>query len=285
MPSTLKAGLFSVGVIVGNAISRIWAEQSRGDAVADLEAFIAIAPVATWVLDLEGRVTVWNKAAERLFGWPAAEVVHHLPPFGDAHCQPQPTRLLSKEGALLEVRLVTAPFRDLVGNGSTLLVMGEDLTRAPSGDAGGATITVRRPDPEKTPVRRRSGATTRILIIDNGESWGEDLAGIVSNLGYSVSRYTSAIEAARTVLLAHDEHQPAVLAVVGMVYANGTSGLDEKASLRALGIEAPILVSSDWGVRGHEHFGIAGVITRPYDADAISKALDLALTAGTRTSA
>jgi hypothetical protein len=62
-----------------------------------------------------------------------------------------------------------------------------------------------------------------------------------------------------------------------MVYANGTSGLDEKASLRTLGFEAPVLASSDWGVRGHEHFGIAGVITRPYDADAIAEALGLAL--------
>ena len=50
----LKAGLRSLGVLAGNAVSRIIAEQSRGDAVADLEAFIAIAPVPTWVLDARG---------------------------------------------------------------------------------------------------------------------------------------------------------------------------------------------------------------------------------------
>ena len=276
MPSTLKAGLLSLGVITGNAISRIWAEQSRGDAVADLEAFIAIAPVATWVLDLEGRVTMWNKAAERLLGWQAAEVVHQIPPFGDAHCQPQPTRLLTKEGALLEVRLVTASFRDVVGNDSTLLVMAEDLTRAPSGAAKVSSITVRRPVTQAVPAQRR-GEKPRVLIVDAGESWGQDLAGIVADLGYAVSRHASALEAADSILEARATHRPFALAVVGMVYTNGLSGLDEKAALRALGFDAPVLASSDWGVRGHEHFGISGVIIRPYDAGDVSKALDLAL--------
>jgi PAS domain S-box-containing protein len=36
LPATIKTGLHSLGAATGNAISRIWAEQSRGDAVADL---------------------------------------------------------------------------------------------------------------------------------------------------------------------------------------------------------------------------------------------------------
>jgi PAS domain S-box-containing protein len=275
MPSTLKAGLLGLGVITGNAISRIWAEQSRGDAVADLEAFITMAPVATWVLDLEGRVTMWNKAAERLLGWQADEVLRQLPPFGDAHVQPQPTRLFNKEGAILEVRLHTAPFRDVVGNGSTLLVMAEDLTRAPSGREGAPSITVRRTAREISP--RREGGKVRVLIVDGGEPWGQDLACIISSLGYEACRQATAADAAPAIREALAGGRPFMLAVVGMVYADRTSGLDEKATLRALGFEAPVVVSSDLEVRGHEHFDIAGVLTRPYEAATVSKALDQVL--------
>lgn len=275
MPATLRAGLLSLGVIAGNAISRIWAEQSRGDAVADLEAFISIAPVATWVLDLDGRVTMWNRAAERLFGWQVAEVLHQMPPFGDAHLQPQPTMLLSKEGTPLEVRLVTAPFRDVVGNGSSLLVMAEDLTRAPLSSPNAAPVDAMRArgDAEHDAAAANG---SRVLMIDAGESWGEDLAAIMAGLDYEVLRFPSALAAAEALLQARTEGSFA-FAVVGMVYADGTSGLDEKASLRALGFDAPILASSDWQVHGHKHFGIAGIITRPYDPEGVSAALGLAL--------
>ena len=45
----------SAGATTGTAISRILAEQSRGDAIADLEAVIAASPLATWALDGRGR--------------------------------------------------------------------------------------------------------------------------------------------------------------------------------------------------------------------------------------
>jgi PAS domain S-box-containing protein len=102
MPCTLRSGLRSLGVLAGNAVSRIIAEQSRGDAVADLEAFIGIAPVPTWVLDSTGSVTMWNKAAERVLGWQAGEVVGHPAPFGQAHREPQPVRLALRDGQTLE---------------------------------------------------------------------------------------------------------------------------------------------------------------------------------------
>jgi hypothetical protein len=172
--------------------------------------------------------------------------------------------------------LVTASFRDVVGNDSTLLVMAEDLTRVPSGAAKASSITVRRPMTEAASAPRK-GEKPRVLIVDAGESWGKDLAGIITDLGYVVSRQASALEAAECVLQARTAHRPFALAVVGMVYANGSSGLDEKASLRALGFDAPVLASSDWAVHGHEHFGISGVIIRPYDAGDVSKALHLAL--------
>ena len=84
MPPSLRNGLQALGATIGTAISRILAEQSRGDAIADLEAVIAASPLATWAVDGRGRITMWNKAAEKTFGWRAAEVSGSAPPWGPA---------------------------------------------------------------------------------------------------------------------------------------------------------------------------------------------------------
>ncbi|MDI3285120.1 ATP-binding protein [Polyangium sp. 15x6] len=48
-----------------------------------LTAFIAACPVAAMILDRDGTVRVWNPAAERMFGWSAAEAVGHFLPITD----------------------------------------------------------------------------------------------------------------------------------------------------------------------------------------------------------
>ena len=138
IPTSLKAGLHSLGTTVGNAVSRIMAERSRGDAVADLEAFITVAPLAAWLLDSDGRLTMWNRAAERLLGWQSVEVLGRRPPFGpqtqakpgrgDASHTVRELTLLTKDGTPVDVRLTMAPFRDVVGNASASIVMAEDLS-------------------------------------------------------------------------------------------------------------------------------------------------------------
>jgi len=278
IPLTLRAGLRSLGVLAGNAISRIVAEQSRGDAVADLEAFIGIAPIPTWVLDGQGRVTMWNKAAEKVFGWHAAELAGSAAPFATAHEAPQPVRLEGKNGRTIEARLVSAPFRDIVGNASTTLVMAEVLTASvPDGRPVPAVALAGPCADHETSERTIEGA--RILLLDRGEPWGEELSEILAALGCIATRCASPSEAASILADAETKRQRFDLAVVGMIYSDGLSGLDEKSALRNLGLQAPIMVSSDVSVRGHEHYGIASVITRPYDARAVANALAEALLA------
>src|SRR5688500_8758722 len=50
------------------------------DALKTLEAVIDAAPVAIIRIDLEGKVTLWNKSAERIFGWNAEEALGQLLP-------------------------------------------------------------------------------------------------------------------------------------------------------------------------------------------------------------
>ena len=295
IPPTLRAGLQSLGTAAGHAISRIRAEQSRGDAVADLEALITATPLPTWILDDDGRITKWNKAAERLLGWKAAEVVGELSPVGGdltaletAATRPEkpPTTVLpKKDGTPVEVRLHTAPFRDVVGDFSTLIVMAEDLTLT----RRLADVERRLAELETLPPRDQTKATgdlsgdasavfsTSVLIVDSNEPWGEDLAAMLSELGYVPTRCGSVSESAVILADAEAEGHPFILAVVDLVPPAGSSGLVQAAVLRGLGLQAPVIVASDADVRGYERHGIAGVIKRPFDAASVDLVVRLAL--------
>lgn len=274
-----RAALRSLGAITGNAISRIRAEQSRGDAVADLEAFITIAPVATWVIDREDRITVWNKAAENLTGWQTAEVLGHTQPFGPVHLDPGQTSLTCKDGRQVDVRFKIAPFRDIVGNSSATIITAEDLSlqkriqqleeRLAMSGTGADTTAASKP---LDGMGEGGSLAPRVLIIDSDEPWGLELAGILTDLGYAPTRCTSMEEAAAALAGAEAEPLPMVLAVVDLVTPSG-SGLSQTAALRELGFKAPVAVTSDSDVRGYEQHGFAAVLKRPYQAEAVAKVL------------
>ena len=278
-----KAALRSLGAITGNAISRIRAEQSRGDAVADLEAFITIAPVAAWLIDREGRITMWNRAAENLLGWQADDVLGRTQPFGPVHLDPGLTTLACKDDRQVAVRLNIAPFRDIVGNSSATIITAEDLSpqkriqqleeRLAGCKTGSSTTAT--PKPLDGRGESRSPAP-RVLIVDSGECWGLELAGILSELGYAPIRCASMPETAAVLAAAGAEPLPIALAVVDLVTPSG-SGLSQTATLRELGFKGPVAVTSDSDVRGYEQHGFTAVLKRPYQAEAVAEALRLSL--------
>jgi two-component system cell cycle sensor histidine kinase/response regulator CckA len=96
-----------------------------------LEALINASPAGIQALDAEGRVRMWNPAAERLFGWPAAEVVG----------RPLPLLADDQDGLLTEVRagrsFTAAHARRPTRDGRTVEV---SLSRAPLRDAAGAVV-------------------------------------------------------------------------------------------------------------------------------------------------
>ncbi len=49
--------------------------EARARALGRLTALVASAPVAIVELDLQGRVRLWNDAAQRIFGWSEQEVL------------------------------------------------------------------------------------------------------------------------------------------------------------------------------------------------------------------
>jgi PAS domain S-box-containing protein len=97
-----------------------------------LRAAIQGAPVAIVELGLDDRVRLWNPAAERIFGWPAEEVVGGVVPVvppdrqgefrgllgrireGDAYTGFETVRM-RRDGTLVDVEISAAPIRDAAG--------------------------------------------------------------------------------------------------------------------------------------------------------------------------
>lgn len=63
------------------AVERERMRQALQRANATMEAVIRAAPVAVVLLDREGRVMLWNPAAERMFGWPKDSAIGRIPRF------------------------------------------------------------------------------------------------------------------------------------------------------------------------------------------------------------
>ncbi len=91
------------------------------------------APVGIIALDLDGRITIWNRAASKLFGWSAAEICGHrhplIPPDRQAEERALTARALAgaivsgietsclcKDGTEVVVSLSCSPIRNAEGN-------------------------------------------------------------------------------------------------------------------------------------------------------------------------
>jgi two-component system cell cycle sensor histidine kinase/response regulator CckA len=73
-----RAGDQQANALDGAALeiaARVEAEQALNDTSELLQTLIASSPVATIGLEVSEAVSVWNPAAERLFGWPAKDML------------------------------------------------------------------------------------------------------------------------------------------------------------------------------------------------------------------
>jgi diguanylate cyclase (GGDEF)-like protein/PAS domain S-box-containing protein len=94
-----------------------------------LEALIRASPLAIIALDRQGRVTLWNPAAERISGWSAAEVLGRAYPIVPSDRSAEHRALLEraargealtgievrrqrKDGSLVDLSVFSAPLRD-----------------------------------------------------------------------------------------------------------------------------------------------------------------------------
>ena len=112
-----------------------------------LRALEEAAPAGLVALDLSGRVTMWNRAAEQLFGWQAAEVTGHpsplVPEDWRAHDELLSARVLAgevvsgietcrlhKSGSQLTVSLSCGPIRNAEGDVCGTIGVLSDISEA-----------------------------------------------------------------------------------------------------------------------------------------------------------
>ncbi len=108
-------------------------------------AIIGSSPLAIWAVDLEGKLTFWNPAAERIFGWTESEVIGRPLPavpeelkgeYADWLVRFQNGQSLSaverervrKDGTRIQVEIWTAPLRDASGKISGTIAIDSDVT-------------------------------------------------------------------------------------------------------------------------------------------------------------
>jgi len=121
------------------------AERALRAAKRQVDAVIETSPMAIILLDREGRVQLWNPAAEQVFGWAASEVLGRFNPIvpeSDTEgFRSQFDRILdgelatgiraerrTKEGDLITVMLFTAPIVDDDGRIESAIGLFADIT-------------------------------------------------------------------------------------------------------------------------------------------------------------
>jgi len=108
-------------------------------------AIIGSSPLAIWAVDLDGRVTFWNPAATRIFGWTEDEVIGHPLPVVPEELRAEYAQWLErfrrgeaiaglerervrKDGKRIQVEIWTAPLRDASGEFNGTIAIDSDVT-------------------------------------------------------------------------------------------------------------------------------------------------------------
>ncbi len=123
------------------------AEAARQASEAFQEAMLACSPLPLMSVDLQGRVLTWNAAAERVFGWTAAEVIGRPNPMvfpeawqeyeanlgevaGGVQLTGREIRRRRRDGTIIPVRLNAAPVREAGGEITAIIATLEDISEA-----------------------------------------------------------------------------------------------------------------------------------------------------------
>lgn len=130
---------------VRNISDRKRAEMELCEANQRLKAIIDASPLPIIAMDTQGMVKLWSRAAERVFGWEAREVVGRVYPLLPESCGREFRRLFRrlnsgelmygdtvlrarKDGTTLPVSRYSAPLRDACGEITGTMAVLEDIT-------------------------------------------------------------------------------------------------------------------------------------------------------------
>ena len=138
--------LFYGAFVLGHRMAQ-GTERSRDLTRAQLQALIDASPLAITAGDLEGRIILWSEAAERIFGWPAGQVLGQPYPAVPAEMRDRwldmrdrvlsgetltgvETKRTTRDGRVIEVSVSAAPIYDDRGSVAGTVALIEDLSQA-----------------------------------------------------------------------------------------------------------------------------------------------------------
>lgn len=143
---------------------------------------IASAPLAIHAVDREGRVTLWNPAAEAIFGWRAAEVMGRPDPTPGGGGEPanplleevmRGRRVVEREmprrardGSVRHVAISAAPLVDDRGRATGMMVMTSDIGDRRQDDARRDALLAR----EQTARVEAEAAVQRVRFLADGSA-------------------------------------------------------------------------------------------------------------------
>ncbi len=137
----------AVANVLGAAVLRREAEEALRETRDELEALIEASPIPIVAYDPAGIVTLWNPAAERVFGWTAEEATGRIVPFVESEAEMLEefhsvrervvaghafsgfeTVRRRKDGTLIDVSFSNAPIRDAGGRIRGVVALVADVT-------------------------------------------------------------------------------------------------------------------------------------------------------------
>ena len=133
------------------------AEQALRTANQHLEMLVQSSPLAIYTRDADGLITSWNPAAEKLYGWKAAEVLGRplpaLPEGQHAESTRQRMQLLAgksfvrhevrrqrRDGSLIDVDAFVGALRDTAGNITGIISVVSDVTERKQAEVARAQL-------------------------------------------------------------------------------------------------------------------------------------------------
>jgi PAS domain S-box-containing protein len=137
-------GVFFTGII-RDTTERKRIERTFQETDESLRALIEASPLATFALDPDGKVTMWNPAAERIFDWRESEVMGRPLPIVPTEKQDEfralrqrvlrgealaglELRRQKKDGSLIDITLWAAPLRGAHGHTTGIMCVIADVT-------------------------------------------------------------------------------------------------------------------------------------------------------------
>ncbi|MHB0878542.1 MAG: PAS domain-containing protein [Anaerolineae bacterium] len=136
----------AIGGIAIDVTARKRTEEELRHARDALQAIIGAAPLAVIATDTNGAISVWNPAAERIFGWKAAEVIGQPPPHIPEHKLEERRLIVARlaagepfltleterrhrDGSIVSVSLSIAPLDNSGGQAIGSVTILEDISR------------------------------------------------------------------------------------------------------------------------------------------------------------